>query len=460
MERGRTADGRADSGGKIFTAWFHLRRRPRLIQTKQPQRLLFGAFAAQTARPKRAGGRRFGRARRIAAMAYFRNTTVNLLNLHYGIHCLALSGGGAFFLVYLLRSGVPAPGVLAAVSCILLGRFVIRPSVLVLARRVGLRPMVIAGTLASALQYPLLAEVQGTGPALFVLCVFSSVGDTLYWTTYHAYFASLGDTEHRGQQIGAREAIGAVVGIVGPLATGWALTVSGPRLAFGVTAAVLTLSALPILWTPNVKVAWVAPGALSASLPGALLFAADGWVACGFVFVWQIALFLALGESFSAFGGAMALSALVGAVGGLVLGRLIDAGHGMRAATIALAALALTTTLRATSYGNAPLAVMAQACGALVLFLYVPALQTPIYNMAKRSPCPLRFHIAAEGGWDLGGGAAGLTFAGLLTFGLPLGVCIMLSLLGALAAFLLLRRYYAGGTAGAEPATASEFAGR
>src|SRR5262245_9575153 len=34
-----------------------------------------------------------------AAMAYFRNTTVNLLNLHYGIHCLALSGGGAFFLV-------------------------------------------------------------------------------------------------------------------------------------------------------------------------------------------------------------------------------------------------------------------------------------------------------------------------------------------------------------------------
>ena len=35
-------------------------------------------------------------------MAFFRSRTVNLLNLHYGIHSIALSGGGAFFAVYLL----------------------------------------------------------------------------------------------------------------------------------------------------------------------------------------------------------------------------------------------------------------------------------------------------------------------------------------------------------------------
>jgi len=393
-------------------------------------------------------------------MAYFRNTTVNLLNLHYGIHCLALTGGGAFFLVFLLQSGVPAPGVLAAISAILLGRFIIRPSVLVLARRVGLKPLVIAGTLASALQYPLLAEVHGVGPALFALCAVSAVGDTFYWTTYHAYFATLGDAEHRGQQIGAREAIAAVAGIVGPLATGWALTALGPRAAFGANAVVLALSALPIVWTPNVKVAWMAPGALKASIPGALLFAADGWIAMGYAFVWQIALFLALGQSFSAYGGAMALSALVGAVSGLLLGRLIDAGHGVRAAAIAVGALALTTALRAVSYGNAPLAVVAQACGALVLCLYAPALGTAVYNQAKRSPCALRFHIAAEGGWDLGGAAAGLIGAALLAAGVSLGACIMLSLAGAVAAFVLLRRYYAGSADGAAAATASEFAGR
>ena len=81
--------------------------------------------------------------------------------------------------------------------------------------------------------------------------------------------------------------------------------------------------------------------------------------------------------------------------------------------------------------------------------VYAPALGTAVYNQAKRSPCPLRFHIAAEGGWDLGGASAALICAGLLAAGAPLGACILLSLPGALASFVLLRRYYAGSAAAA-----------
>jgi hypothetical protein len=95
-----------------------------------------------------------------------------------------------------------------------------------------------------------------------------------------------------------------------------------------------------------------------------------------------------------------------------------------------------------------------------VLCLYAPALGTAVYNQAKHSPCVLRFHIAAEGGWDLGGAAGCLICAALLAAGVPIGACILLSLLGAAAAFGLLRRYYAGSAAGAVPATASEFVGR
>lgn len=32
-------------------------------------------------------------------MAYFRNSAVNLLNVHYGIHSIAMSSGGAFILL-------------------------------------------------------------------------------------------------------------------------------------------------------------------------------------------------------------------------------------------------------------------------------------------------------------------------------------------------------------------------
>src|SRR6476661_5420513 len=60
-------------------------------------------------------------------MAFFRDRAVNLLNLHYGIHSIALSGGGAFFAVYLLKAGVSLPWVLASLSLILAGRLLIRP---------------------------------------------------------------------------------------------------------------------------------------------------------------------------------------------------------------------------------------------------------------------------------------------------------------------------------------------
>ena len=70
-------------------------------------------------------------------MSFFGNRTVNLLNLHYGIHSLALSGGDAFFAAYLLKAGVPVPGVLLSLALILLGRFIIRPSVIGVSARWG-----------------------------------------------------------------------------------------------------------------------------------------------------------------------------------------------------------------------------------------------------------------------------------------------------------------------------------
>ena len=55
-------------------------------------------------------------------------------------------------------------------------------------------------------------------------------------------------------------------------------------------AVIVTLAALPILWTPNVVVARKVVGGFRVAIPGALVFAADGWIATGYVFVWQIAL--------------------------------------------------------------------------------------------------------------------------------------------------------------------------
>lgn len=375
-------------------------------------------------------------------MAFLRSSTVNLLNLHYAIHALALSGSGMFIAAFLLKAGVSAPLVMLALAAILMGRFCIRPFVIPLARRTGLKPLVIAGTLIASLQYPLLAEVHGLSWPLLGLCVISSLGDTLYWTTYHAYFASLGDAEERGHQISAREAAATIGGIIAPLATGWALMTVGPQIAFGVTALALAASALPLLATPNVAVAPEAEFSLKQAMPAVLLMACDSWSWAGYGLVWQMALFLTLRQDFAAFGGAMALAALAGAVSGLIVGRLIDFGHGGRVVWFSAGGLALITGLRAAGFGHPALAVVANAAGAVAFAIHTPTVMTAIYNLAKASACPLRFHVATEAGFDLSGTVAYLIAGAMIWAGAPLWAGISLAFLSIAAVFVILRRYY------------------
>lgn len=375
-------------------------------------------------------------------MAFFHNRAVNLINLHYAITAVAMGGGGAFWSVYLLKAGVGVTGVLVASALIFGLRFVLRSGLLLLAVRTGLRWLVVIGAILMALSYPLVAEVHGIGWTLFWLVVITALADAVYWPSYHAYFAVLGDEDHRGQQLGIREAINAMLGIVSPLAAGWVLVSVGPRAAFALTALIMALAAVPLLWTPDIAVARSAPGAFRAALSGAMLFVGDGWIAAGYFIVWQIALFLTLSQNFLAYGGALAVASLVGAVGGLALGRLIDSGKGTRAVWFSVGLLSLTIALRAGVQGHPVLAVAANAVGSLVGCLYIPTLMTAVYNQAKRSPCVLRFHIVAEGGWDAGI-ASGLLFAALLVWGgVPIHLTILLSFAGAACSFILLRRYY------------------
>jgi MFS family permease len=301
----------------------------------------------------------------------------------------------------------------------------------------------VIGTVLMGISFPFLTPVHGVGWPLVWLVIVTALADTVYWPSYHAYFAALGDEEHRGQQLGIREAISALLGIVSPLVAGWLLVGFGPRVAFFTTGVVQALAALPLLWTPDVPIARRAPGAFRAALSGAMLFVGDGWVSSGYFIVWQLALFITLGENYLAYGGALAVAALVGAVGGLVLGRYIDSGKGGQAVWVSIGLLSLVIMLRAGVHDHPVLAVAANAMGALVGCLYVPTMMTAVYNQAKRSPCVLRFHIAAEGGWDVGV-ATGLSLAAAVTwYGGSLSLTILMALMGAAFVFSLLQRYYA-----------------
>jgi MFS transporter, DHA1 family, inner membrane transport protein len=377
-----------------------------------------------------------------ALMAFLRNDAINRVNLHSGIHALAQGAGAIFFMVFLVRAGVPIPVALAAQAAIVAVRFVLRPLVLPVAKRLGLKPLLIAGTLGLALQYPVLAEVRGIDGMLAVLVLVTSLSELVYYVSYNAYFAALGDAEHRGHQISAREALMTVAGIVAPLLGTWALVTVGPRIMFAAVAMVQALAVLPIIGAPNVQVKGTAPGAYRSARVAVAIIAADGWFDVCFIFVWQIALFVSLGENFAAYGGAMVIAGLVGAIFGLLLGRHIDAGHGRRAVMIAYGLGAAIVLVRAGSLDWPWIAVVANGIGGFFWPLMSPTLGVVTYNLAKASQCPLRFNIAMEGGWDIGCCAACLVAAGLISAGVSLAVPILLALPAVAVMALLLWQHY------------------
>ena len=375
-------------------------------------------------------------------MAFFGNDAVNRVNLHSAVQAFAQAGGGVFVLVFLLRGGLSVPAALMTMAAILAVRFALRPLILPLAKRWGLKPLFILGTLIVAIQYPIVATVQGIGIPLVAFCLVLAIGEIFYWPTYNAYFAAIGDPEHRGHQVGAREAFVAVAGILAPLLGGWALVAFGPHPMFAAFGLIQVLAVVPLIGAPNVAIKASAPGAFRAARLGAMLYATDGWFDACFFFVWQIALFVSLGEDFSAYGGAMALAGLVGAAFGLLLGRHVDAGHGRRAVAIAYGLGAAVVLLRAGSLGSPWLAVGANAVGAPLMSIMLPVLGAATYNLAKASPCPLRFGIAAEAGWDLGCISACLIAARLAASGVSLAIVMLVALPAVGVAALLLRDYY------------------
>jgi len=375
-------------------------------------------------------------------MSFFGNDAINRVNLHSAIQALAQGAGGVFVLVFLLKAGVPAPLVLVAMAAMNGGRLLLRPFVLPLARRIGLRATLMTGTVLEAAIFPILPLTHGIDAAFLAFVLVSPVGSVLYWTSYHAYFASVGDDEHRGGQVGIRQAMIAVVGIVAPLLGAWALATGGPWFTFLAVAVVQMLAAWPLAGAPEVPITEDAPGGVRAAGIAMGLMACDGVFAGGYHYIWQIALFLTLGESFTAYGGAVALAALVGAAVSLLIGRHIDAGRGRSAIVIAFLAAVAVLAFRAFSLEAPWLAVSANAVGALVEALWVPALMAPLYTMAKASPCPLRFSVATEAGWDLGCAGSCLVGAAIIAIGHTFVAPILIGLTGVSIAFALLWRRY------------------
>jgi hypothetical protein len=377
-------------------------------------------------------------------MSPFRNSQVNLLIVHSTLHRLAWNGSGLFSGVFMLQRGVPAPIVFLAFAGVLFLRYAFRPLVIAIVPRIGLKNALMLGTLFQAAQYPLLAAIDRVGLLLCLYVVAAALAGMIYYTCYHFAFAVAGDVSARGRQVATRQVLVITAGIVGPAVGGLLLSVGGPWIAFATAMAIELAAIVPLVAVKIATPAW--PSNLRPGLAmntGVLLFATDGWINNGSGIAWNIVMFQALGSRFDAFGLTTAAAALAGAVGGMIQGHVIDLGHGSRAAR--LSAVMLVGILLVKAFcGDDAYVVTTVAIGSYVLGgLYTPSLMTAFYNEAKRSLDPLRFQIAAEGGWDLGAGVVNLIAAALCALGASFHALILLALPAVLLQTWVLERSYA-----------------
>jgi MFS transporter, DHA1 family, inner membrane transport protein len=374
-------------------------------------------------------------------MRFFQNSAINQIYMHVGLQSFAFNSGSAFVFVYLLKEGMALPLVFLTISAMILARLIFRKAVIPIVNRLGLRNGLILGTTIEASGFLFLANVHNVDLWLIAYVAIAACGTAFYWTCYHACVARLGDEEHRGAQVSAREAIFALTGIVGPIFGGFMLTFFGPFYAFAAAAIFNTLAIIPLLAVPPMAILPESIINRDAKLFAFGMSFSDGLVALAVNFGWRIVLFKTLGENFNAYGGAIAAASFAGALMGLGVGRMIDLGHHKRSVQIGLAFMVGTVLAESFGYTSVWGAVAANMIGAVAGPLYMSAIMAPLYNVAKASACTFRFNVMAENGFDSGAGLGCFIAAGMVYLGLSFFWLLIMGLAGCIGVYLILQWY-------------------
>jgi MFS transporter, DHA1 family, inner membrane transport protein len=376
-------------------------------------------------------------------MATFQNKSFNLIYVHAALQALVMHGGEGFAFVYLLKAGIETSVVFLCIAAMFASRLIFRMAVVPMAKRFGLRNTLIVSVIVEGASYLILPMVTEAGVLLYLYLALWAASSSFYWTTYHAYVAQIGNNENRGAQVSAMEFFGMLAGILAPLLMGFLLTWFNPWVGFGFIAFAMVMAAVPFMFGPQVHIAQDATLNKSTARTAQLLMFTDGLRSAGAHFVWLIVLFLTLGSSYVAFGGALALAGLTGAVMGLFVGKWVDLGKGVDAARLGYGFMTVSSLFKCFGFHIPWSAVTANALYSAAWPSYATAMNSQVYNLARKSPCALRYHVVAEGGWDMGmtvgcGAAALFVHVGLGFFW-----AIALSVVGCVLGYFVLVRIMA-----------------
>ncbi len=378
-------------------------------------------------------------------MRFFDNGAINKIYLHSALLGLSEFSGGAFVSVFLLKVGIALPIVFLSLAAIVLLRLMFRQMVLPFALRFGIRAALVVGLVIGALSFIAIGFVHDAGPTLILFIAMIALGDAFYWACFHALSAKLGDAEARGAQVSGVQLVYSLSNIAGPLIGGFLQVQAGPIWAFLFAGLVRLCSIWPLLSTPNAQFAPTAKINSKSKRFAAQVYFFDGFGNASAGNAFTLALFITLSQNFQAFGFALAVAAVFGALMGLGIGRLFDLGHRKWSTAIGMCAAGVYVLSAATGYSQPVTAVVALALGAMIGPLYASAYNARVYNLSKASGDALSFQIWGEGGWDLGCALSSSIAALLVWLGFSFTWPIAIGLLGTAGVWFTLHQSYLKG---------------
>ena len=329
-------------------------------------------------------------------MRFFGNRSINFIYAHSALHGLSEQIGGIFVFVFLLKAGIAAHFVLLSFAAIVLCRLIFRQLAVPFANRFGLRQAFIFGVVVGAIAYVPLGFVHGLSPMLAVYLIIHALGDAFYWSCYHATTARLGDQESRGAQVSAVQLIYASSAIIGPLIGSSTQIYLGSVFAFTLAGCVRLLSAIPLLQI--MQPASIPKGVVDAESKRFAwrIYFFDGLGTAGNSLSWTMALFITLNQNFQTYGLALSGAAVIGAIMGLGIGRLVDLGHHRWSVALGMSGIGLFVLAAALGYRDPFTAIIALALSAVAGPLYASAFNSRVYNIAQASGDALRFHVVGR----------------------------------------------------------------
>jgi MFS family permease len=155
--------------------------------------------------------------------------------------------------VYLLELGYSLNNVFSYFIVYYIFLFIFSPISLLLAKRVGYKPIMIANVFVAAGYFILLNLLAKAGVSIYFIAIIGGIEGAFYWIPLGSFFARLSSKEKRGSQFGIHIVLGQISGFIAPFAGSLAATYLGFSFLLYASAIVIIVSAIPLFSMENIK---------------------------------------------------------------------------------------------------------------------------------------------------------------------------------------------------------------